>query len=391
MTLQRSPTPCSPGLPSTSVRCHGECITRPMKYGYPKSCFSRRRWNAVLPTFSAGWAVSLTCALWPKPRKKKILRYWKVSVTIGARVFFIRPQKSCLERHGERRSRLPGGALLSARLGDYTVAAILGIAYEQDMVSIDANVERVFSRLMNIDSPVKKNPAAALIRQEGAASSASRTGPRLQSGAHESSALWSAASLRNACSVRLSPGVRRTSWVWKRNVLLSRQKPAPFPSPQRTVFSLWKVRCCCFVAVPRDSEATCGNSQERRSLPDLRRKRSYERWQKWRSGGNHCSSRARFSTATQITDSPPLFSHCRRSPADHERNFPRDSTMFPTVLFLGTKRKISPCPHIIGKWRNAIFSEKPALRRNNSPCRKATMKHTVYWIEGDGIGPEIWK
>ena len=26
-----------------------------------------------------------------------------------------------------------------------------------------------------------------------------------------------------------------------------------------------------------------------------------------------------------------------------------------------------------------------------APCRKATMKHTVYWIEGDGIGPEIWK
>ncbi len=48
-------------------------------------------------------------------------------------------------------------------LGPYTVAAILGIAFNQDEVCIDANVERVLSRLFNIDSPPKKAPANARI------------------------------------------------------------------------------------------------------------------------------------------------------------------------------------------------------------------------------------
>lgn len=98
--------------------------------------------------------------------EEEILRYWEGLGYYRRARFLHQAAKIMLERHGgtvpdsqEALSSLPG-------LGDYTVAAILGIAYEQDMVSIDANVERVFSRLMNIDSPVKKNPAAALIRQE---------------------------------------------------------------------------------------------------------------------------------------------------------------------------------------------------------------------------------
>ena len=98
--------------------------------------------------------------------EEEILRYWEGLGYYRRARFLHQAAKIMLERHGgavpdsqEELSSLPG-------LGDYTVAAILGIAYEQDMVSIDANVERVFSRLMNIDSPVKKNPAAALIRQE---------------------------------------------------------------------------------------------------------------------------------------------------------------------------------------------------------------------------------
>ena len=37
-------------------------------------------------------------------------------------------------------------------LGDYTVAAIMGISFEKDFPTVDANVERVFSRLCNIES-----------------------------------------------------------------------------------------------------------------------------------------------------------------------------------------------------------------------------------------------
>lgn len=45
--------------------------------------------------------------------------------------------------------RLPG-------IGDYTASAILGIAYEKDFVTVDANVERVFARLCDIDNPKLK-------------------------------------------------------------------------------------------------------------------------------------------------------------------------------------------------------------------------------------------
>ena len=98
--------------------------------------------------------------------EEEILRYWEGLGYYRRARFLHQAAKVMIEKHAgrvpskqEELSALPG-------LGNYTVAAILGIAYEQDIVSIDANVERVFSRLMNIDSPVKKSPAASLIRQE---------------------------------------------------------------------------------------------------------------------------------------------------------------------------------------------------------------------------------
>lgn len=98
--------------------------------------------------------------------EKEILRFWEGLGYYRRARFLHQAAKIMLEKYDgrvpatqEQLSALPG-------LGDYTVAAILGIAYEQNVVSIDANVERVFSRIMNIDSPVKKNPAAAIIRQE---------------------------------------------------------------------------------------------------------------------------------------------------------------------------------------------------------------------------------
>ena len=98
--------------------------------------------------------------------EEEILRYWEGLGYYRRARFLHQAAKIMLEKHGgrvpstqEELSVLPG-------LGEYTVAAIRGIAYEQDVVSIDANVERVFSRLMNIDSPVKKKPASTAIRDE---------------------------------------------------------------------------------------------------------------------------------------------------------------------------------------------------------------------------------
>jgi A/G-specific adenine glycosylase len=49
-------------------------------------------------------------------------------------------------------------------VGDYTAGAIASIAFQQDAVAVDANVERVFSRLFDIDTPIKEKENAAFVR-----------------------------------------------------------------------------------------------------------------------------------------------------------------------------------------------------------------------------------
>lgn len=76
--------------------------------------------------------------------------------------------KAMVERHG---GLVPEDAAALAALpglGTYTVAAIRGIAFNQDVVVVDANVERVFSRLLDVDMPPKKREAARVIREEAA-------------------------------------------------------------------------------------------------------------------------------------------------------------------------------------------------------------------------------
>ncbi len=50
-------------------------------------------------------------------------------------------------------------------IGPYTAAAIASIAFNAPVACVDANVERVVSRLFDVDSPVKQEPAASIIRQ----------------------------------------------------------------------------------------------------------------------------------------------------------------------------------------------------------------------------------
>ncbi len=69
------------------------------------------------------------------------------------------------ERHGG----VPPSDYASLRalpgIGDYTAGAILSIAFNQPVPAVDANVERVFSRLFDIDAPVKSAVASDFIRQ----------------------------------------------------------------------------------------------------------------------------------------------------------------------------------------------------------------------------------
>lgn len=61
------------------------------------------------------------------------------------------------EEHAAIRA-LPG-------IGEYTAGAIASIAFNQDVICVDANVERVFSRIFDIDSPVKQKHNMAFIRK----------------------------------------------------------------------------------------------------------------------------------------------------------------------------------------------------------------------------------
>ena len=49
-------------------------------------------------------------------------------------------------------------------VGPYTAAAVASIAFNQPVPVVDANVERVFARLLDIDAPVKQKAAARIIR-----------------------------------------------------------------------------------------------------------------------------------------------------------------------------------------------------------------------------------
>lgn len=69
-----------------------------------------------------------------------------------------------MERHGGQLPREYESLRALPGIGDYTAGAILSIAFNQPVPAVDANVERVFARLFDIDSPVKSAAASDFIR-----------------------------------------------------------------------------------------------------------------------------------------------------------------------------------------------------------------------------------
>ncbi len=98
--------------------------------------------------------------------EEEILRYWEgLGYYRRARLLHAAAKRMVSDHEG----RIPDNrtALLELPgLGEYTANAILSIAFGQDIAVVDANVERVFSRLLDIDVPVKNAPARSFIRQE---------------------------------------------------------------------------------------------------------------------------------------------------------------------------------------------------------------------------------
>ena len=69
-----------------------------------------------------------------------------------------------MEKHGGRLPDDHASLLALPGIGEYTAGAILSIAFNKPFAAIDANVERVFSRLFDIDSPIKSIEASDFIR-----------------------------------------------------------------------------------------------------------------------------------------------------------------------------------------------------------------------------------
>jgi len=63
-----------------------------------------------------------------------------------------------LPQDHEQLLKLPG-------IGPYTAAAIMSLAFNQPYPVVDGNVERVFARVLNIETPVKNRAAHDLIKQ----------------------------------------------------------------------------------------------------------------------------------------------------------------------------------------------------------------------------------
>ena len=98
--------------------------------------------------------------------EEEILHHWEGLGYYRRARFLHQAAKAVVERHG---GELPGSreALTALPgLGAYTVDAILSIAFQQDVVPVDANVERVFSRLLDIDLPIRKKQAAEIVKRE---------------------------------------------------------------------------------------------------------------------------------------------------------------------------------------------------------------------------------
>lgn len=72
--------------------------------------------------------------------------------------------KVIMERHGGAFPSTPEAIQALPGIGPYTAGAIASIAFNHDMTAVDANVERVFARVFDIDTPVREQPAATRIR-----------------------------------------------------------------------------------------------------------------------------------------------------------------------------------------------------------------------------------
>ena len=114
-----------------------------------------RRWMAQLPDVAALAAAS----------EETVLRLWEGLGYYSRARNLMAAARRIVAKHGgvfpEREEdirALPG-------VGPYTAAAVASIAFGRPVACVDANVERVLSRLFDVETSVRREPAASFLRQ----------------------------------------------------------------------------------------------------------------------------------------------------------------------------------------------------------------------------------
>lgn len=114
-----------------------------------------RRWMAQLPDVAALAAAS----------EETVLRLWEGLGYYSRARNLMAAARRIMAAHGgvfpakvEHIRALPG-------IGPYTAAAVASIAFGTPVACVDANVERVLARLFNVETSVRREPAATFIRQ----------------------------------------------------------------------------------------------------------------------------------------------------------------------------------------------------------------------------------
>lgn len=117
------------------------------------------RWMARFPDAASVAAAS----------EDQVLKAWEGLGYYSRARNLHKAAKALVERHGGELPDDPQAIRALPGIGPYTAGAIAGIAFNRDVTCIDANVERVLSRVFDIDTPVRGRPAADRIRTLAAA------------------------------------------------------------------------------------------------------------------------------------------------------------------------------------------------------------------------------
>lgn len=97
--------------------------------------------------------------------EEDVLRMWEGLGYYSRARHILAAARKIMAEHNGIFPRDPVAIRALPGVGPYTAGAIASIAFEKRLPCVDANVERVVSRIFDVDSPVKQEPAAGVIHQ----------------------------------------------------------------------------------------------------------------------------------------------------------------------------------------------------------------------------------